>query len=196
MAASTKIVAAVVIPIAPPDPRMIAPAPRNPMPCTMLEAILVALESPNRCAISADRIVKRAVARHTKRLVRIPAGRRRTSRSIPITAPSPAATVSRNKISGRESIANGTHGPPERNSNDLQFELRQFCKMACPGVYLAALQVPQPVQAEFFHRKAPQHRAVDHGAAQRSVALVAASRQVSHEAAGKAVARSSRIVRL
>src|SRR5258707_1020192 len=99
MAASTKIVAAVVIPRTPPDPRKMAPAPRKPMPCTILDAILVPLESPNRCASSLERIVNSAVARHTKRLVRTPAGRRRTTRSKPMMAPSAAATVSRKIIS-------------------------------------------------------------------------------------------------
>src|SRR5713101_2429555 len=37
MAASTKIVAAVVKPTSPPASRKIAPAPRKPIPCTKLE---------------------------------------------------------------------------------------------------------------------------------------------------------------
>src|SRR5713101_3411779 len=123
----------------------------------MFEAIRVLPVSPKARAISPERIVKSAVAKHTKRLVRTPAGLRRRSRSIPITAPSTAATVSRRNISCRESIASGTHSPPERNSSYLQFELRQFHKVACPSVYLAARQVPQPVKAEFFNGKAPQH---------------------------------------
>src|SRR5260370_41394001 len=95
-----------------------------------------------------------------------------------------------------ESIAPAAHGPPERNSSYLQFELCQFREVACPSVYLAALQVPQPVQAEFLDGKAPKHRAVDHGAAQRSVIFIATTRQVAHEAASEAVASASRIVRL
>src|SRR6266513_3131128 len=95
-----------------------------------------------------------------------------------------------------ESMAPAAHRPPERNSSYLQFELRQFREVACPSVYLAALQVPQPVQAEFLDGKAPQHRAVDHGAAQRSVTLIATTRQVAHEAASEAVAGAGRIVRL
>src|SRR5712664_2120921 len=190
------MVAAVVIPTNPPASRRIAPAPRKPMPWTMFEAIRVLPESPKRCAISPERIVNKAVARQTNRLVRIPAGRRRKSRSMPMTAPNAAATVSRNKISRRESIASGTHGPPERNSSHLQFELRQFREVACPGVYLASLQVAQPIKAELFDRKAPQHRAEDHGAAQRSVTLIPTTRQVAHEAAGEAVACAGGIVRL
>src|SRR2546429_5184967 len=67
--------------------------------------------------------------------------------------------------------------------------------MACPRVYLALLQVAQPVQSEFLNREAPQHGSVDHGAPQRRVTPVFASREISHEASGKAVARSGRIVR-
>src|ERR1700687_5027365 len=63
-------------------------------------------------------------------------------------------------------------------------------------MYLVALQVGQPVKAELFDGKAPQHRTVDHGAAQRSVTLITASRKVAHEAAGEAIAGASGIVRL
>src|SRR5467141_1159772 len=196
IAASTKTVAAVVNPTMPPLSRRVAPAPRKPMPCTMFEAMRVLPASPKACATSPERIVNNAVARHTKRLVRMPAGLRRRSRSMPMTAPSTAATVSRRNICGRESIPNGTHCPPERNFTELQFELRQFPKMACPGVYLTALQVAQPVQAKFLDGKASHDRAVDHGAAERSVRLVPVSRQVAHEAASEAVARAGGIVRL
>src|SRR5882762_8247691 len=123
----------------------------------MLDAIRVLPVSPRRCAISPDRTVNSAVARQTKRLVRIPAGRRRNSRSMPMIAPSAAATVNRESISWRGSIAPAAHRPPERDSTYLQFELRQFRKVACSGVYLAALQFPQPVQPEFLHGEASQH---------------------------------------
>src|SRR5437773_12048651 len=92
-------------------------------------------------------------------------------------------------------MAPAAHPPPERDSSYLQFESRQFHELACPSVYLAALEVPQPIQAEFLDGKAPQHRAIDHGAAQRSVTLIATTRQVAHEAAGEAVAGASGIVR-
>src|SRR2546425_2462041 len=162
----------------------------------MFEAIRVLPVSPKARAISPERIVKRAVARHTKRLVRTPAGLRRRSRSIPITAPSTAATVSRRNISCRESIASGTHCPPERNFSYLQYKLRQFQEVACPGVYLTAFQVPQPVKAKLFDGKADQDGTVNHGSAKRSVALVATSCQVAHEAASEAVARTGGIMRL
>jgi hypothetical protein len=57
----------------------------------MLEAIRVVLVSPVLRAISTDMIVKRAAPIVTHTLVRIPAGRRRTLRSMPITEPSNAA---------------------------------------------------------------------------------------------------------
>src|SRR6267378_207074 len=131
----------------------------------MFDAIRVLPVSPRMCAISPDRMVNSAVARQTKRLVRIPAGRRRNSRSMPMIAPSAAATVTRRSISWRGSITPAPHRPPQRDSTELQFELRQFRKVACSGVYLAALQIPQPVEPEFLHGEASQHGAVHHGAA-------------------------------
>src|SRR2546429_3320039 len=65
--------------------------------------------------------------------------------------------------------------------------------MACPRVYLALLQVAQPVQSEFLNREAPQHGSVDHGAPQRRVTPVFASREISHEASGKADRKSTRL---
>src|SRR6266404_2518939 len=162
----------------------------------MFDAIRVLPVSPRRCAISPDRMVNSAVARQTKRLVRIPAGRRRTSRSMPMIAPSAAATVNRKNISCRESIDPAPHRPPQRDSTELQFELRQFRKLACSGVYLIALQMPQPIQAEFLDGKAPQYGAVYHGAAQRGVTFVAAPCQITHEAPRKAVARPCGVMRL
>src|SRR5579863_7561140 len=61
---------------------------------------------------------------------------------------------------------------------------------------LAALQCQQPLQTEFFHCKAPEYGAIDHRAP-KSIAIDAArSGQITHEAAGKAVSGSSRIVDL
>src|SRR5271155_5090017 len=39
----------------------------------------------------------------------------------------------------------------------LQFELREFREVPCPGVYLAALQGPQTVQPEFLDGEAAQY---------------------------------------
>src|SRR3977135_2580442 len=138
----------------------------------MFDAIRVLPESPRRCAISPDRMVNSAVASKKKSLVRIPAGRRRNSRSIPMIAPSAAATVNRKSISWRGSIAPATHRPPERDSTYLQFELRQFRKVACSGVYLAALQVTQSVQPKSFDGKTAQHGAVHHRPAQCGVTFI------------------------
>src|SRR6267378_978473 len=140
----------------------------------MFDAIRVLPVSPRRWAISPDRTVNSDVARQTKRLVRIPAGRRRNSRSMPMIAPSAAATVTRKSISWRGSITPAPHRPPQRDSTDLQFELRQFRKVACSGVYLIALQMSQPVQTEFLNGEAAHHGAVHHGAAQRGVTFIAA----------------------
>jgi hypothetical protein len=57
----------------------------------MLEAMRVVLVSPVAWAISTDMTVNSAEATATQALVRIPAGRRRTLRSMPITEPSRAA---------------------------------------------------------------------------------------------------------
>src|ERR1700681_3770004 len=77
----------------------------------------------------------------------------------------------------------------------LEGELREFQKVACSGVYLRFLKATQAVQAKFFHREAAKDRAVNHGAAKRSVRLRTGVGQVAHEAAGKTVTRASGIVR-
>src|SRR6266481_7662280 len=172
MAASTKIVAAVVKPTSPPASRKIAPAPRKPMPCTRLEAMRVEDVSPYIFASSNERMVNSAEPMQTKALVRIPAGRRCRSRSTPIAAPRSAAKLRRRRISWREIIGLREFPSQRRNFTYLELELRQFREMSCSGVYLAALQRPQAFQPDFLHAKAAQHRPVDHCAAQRCVALI------------------------
>src|SRR5689334_4043545 len=147
----------------------------------MFEAMRVLPVSPNRRAISPERIVNSAVARQTNRLVRMPAGRRRRSRSMPMIAPSTAATVNRRRISRRESIDSASQRPPVRDFNRLQFELRQFRKVPCSGVYLFLFQVSEELQPEFLHRKAAQHRAINHSPPQRSITRVLASREIAHK---------------
>ncbi len=61
----------------------------------MLEAIRVVEVSPLAFAISTETMVKSAAATVTHTLVRMPAGRRRTVRSAPMTEPSNAAQPSR-----------------------------------------------------------------------------------------------------
>src|SRR5579864_3563260 len=195
IAASTKIVAAVVIPTRPPASRKIAPAPKKPMPWTILDAMRVLPVSPKSRAISLERMVNSAVARQTNRLVRMPAGRRRRSRSMPMIAPSTAATVKRRKISRSESMAPSSQRSPVRDFTGLQFELRQFREVPCSGVYLFLFQVSQAVQPEFLNRKAAQHGAINHRPPQRSIIRVFASGEIAHESTSEAVTCSCGIVR-
>ena len=51
-------------------------------------------------------------------------------------------------------------------------------------------------KAESLHRKAAQHRTIDHRAPQRGIARAPHARQIAHEAAGETIPRSGRIVRL
>src|SRR6266481_4169899 len=157
MAASTKIVAAVVKPTSPPPSRKIAPAPRKPIPCTRLEAMRVEDVSPYIFANSKERIVNSAEPMQTKALVRIPAGRRWRSRSTPIAAPSNAAKLSRKRISWRENIWIARISLAPTQFYYLELELRQFREMPCSGVYLGASQGSQAFQPEFLHAKAAHH---------------------------------------
>src|SRR5208282_6568751 len=155
----------------------------------------VVLVSPVRRAISIETTVKSAAPSATQNPVRIPAGRRRRLRSTPMIEPSIAAHASRAMIvpKGRAFSCNSK---AMAGFYTLQFELRQFRKVACPGVYLAPFQHSQPVQAEPLDCKAPQHRTVDHRPAERGVAQILGSRQIAHKPAREAVARSRRVVRL
>ena len=101
---ATKIVAAVVKPTTLPRSRRMTPAPRKPIPWTMLEAMRVVLASPVALAISVDKIVKSAAPMQTQRLVRIPAGRLRTLRSMPMTDPSSAAQSTLSRFEGRSVV--------------------------------------------------------------------------------------------
>src|SRR5262245_38116398 len=86
--------------------RMIAPAPRKPMPVTICAAILVGSARTTLAPLErnswkpyAETIVNRDEPSETSRCVRMPASRSRTSRSTPIAAPRPAATTSRTSAS-------------------------------------------------------------------------------------------------
>src|SRR5580692_919392 len=194
MAATAKMVAAVVSPVTLPRSRRITPAPRNPMPCTIFEAIRVVLLSPVSRAISTEAMVKSAAPSATQNPVRIPAGRLRTLRSTPIIEPSKAAHARRATIVLRGSMFSRVSGAMA-GFYTLQFELRQFREVPCPGVYLAPFEHPQPVQSEFLDGKASQHRAVHHRTAKRGVAQVLRTRQITHKAAREAVARARRVMR-
>src|SRR6185295_1738391 len=115
---------------------------------------------------------------------------------MPINAPSSAAKPRRRKISCRGSIHLRALRPLAEILHSLELELSQFREVACSSVYLFELQSAQSVEAEFLDGEAAEHRAIDHGAPQRRIAFVAHAGQIAHEAAGKAVAGTGRVVRL
>src|SRR5438132_869877 len=91
--------------------RMIAPAPRKPIPVTICAAIRVGSARMTPCPDVrkswkpyADTIVKSADPTETRRCVRRPASRSRSSRSIPIAAPSTAASARRSNASSQLSV--------------------------------------------------------------------------------------------
>src|SRR5439155_19815232 len=80
--------------------RMIAPAPRKPIPVTICAATRVGSTlEPKSSNPYAPTIVNRQEPSETSRCVRMPASRSRSSRSIPTAAPSAAATASRSTAS-------------------------------------------------------------------------------------------------
>src|SRR3954470_1980383 len=106
MAATTQSVAAVVSPRIESPSRMIAPAPRKPMPVTICAAMrdgsartMLSLPTRNSWKPYAETIVNSADPSDTSRCVRIPASRSRISRSKPMMAPSPHANVRRTSAS-------------------------------------------------------------------------------------------------
>src|SRR5947208_2730539 len=108
IAATTQSVAAVVRPRTDSPCRMIAPAPRKPMPVTSWAAIRVgsarttfAPESRKAWKPYAPTIVNKAEPSETSRCVRRPASRSRSSRSTPISPPSSAASASRRSDSSQ-----------------------------------------------------------------------------------------------
>src|SRR5580704_8588823 len=146
----------------------------------------VVLVSPVRSAISTETIVNRAAPSATQNPVRIPAGRLRILRSTPMMEPSIAAQASRAMIvpSGRAFSCNSQ---TMAGFYTLQFELGQFREAPCPGVYLAALEHAQPVQAKPLHGKTSEHRTIDHPPAKRCVAQIFRSCQVTHKTSRKAI---------
>src|SRR5919198_2782871 len=111
IAAATHSVAAVVSPRTEMPWRMIAPAPRKPIPVTICAAIRVGSArttwSPlvrNSRKPYAETIVNSAEPRHTSMCVRNPASRSRSSRSKPIAPPSAAARASRPRSSLQVSV--------------------------------------------------------------------------------------------
>src|SRR5712692_7350624 len=111
IAATSQRVAAVVSPRTESPWRMIAPAPRKPMPLTICAAIRVGsartTEPPctrNSRKPYAETIVKSAEPTQTTRCVRSPAWRSRSSRSSPIAPPRAPATTSRRSTCGQVSV--------------------------------------------------------------------------------------------
>src|SRR4051794_8490787 len=111
MPATTHRLPAVVRPRTERPSRMIAPAPRKPIPVTICAAIRVgsALMTASPLARNswnpyAETIVKSAEPSATSRCVRIPASRSRSSRSTPTAPPSAAATASRRSASQSPSV--------------------------------------------------------------------------------------------
>src|SRR5256714_10127135 len=91
--------------------RMIAPAPRNPIPVTIWAAIRVGSarmalwpEVRNSLNPYAETIVNSAEPTDTSRCVRRPASRSRSSRSSPSTPPRAAARATRPSTSGQPSV--------------------------------------------------------------------------------------------
>src|SRR5512133_2552916 len=133
IAATTQRVAAVVSPRTDRPWRMIAPAPRKPMPVTTWAAIRVgskptplAFENCQSVQANAETSVNRAAPTETSMCVRSPASRSRSSRSKPIAPPSTAASPTRKRISSQLSSGNGRlHGVTLRFQDLLDSKRRE-----------------------------------------------------------------------
>src|SRR5689334_1673023 len=102
IAATSHSEAAVVSPRTERPWRMIAPAPRKPIPLTICAAMRVGSTLPSKpLKPYAETSVKSAAPTETTRCVRSPAWRSRSSRSRPIAPPSAAATNRRSSTSGQ-----------------------------------------------------------------------------------------------
>src|SRR5579884_743127 len=129
IAATSHSVAAVVNPRIEKPWRMIAPAPRKPMPLTICAAMRVGSIRPaappwrrNSWKPYAETIVKSAEPTETSMCVRRPAPRSRSSRSNPIAPPSAAATPRRSTRSPQPSV--GTAALSKWRSRELELQLR------------------------------------------------------------------------
>src|SRR5438270_12685908 len=134
IAATSQRVAAVVRPRTESPCRMIAPAPRKPMPLTICAAIRVGsartTEPPltrNSRKPYAETIVNSAEPTHTTRCVRSPAWRSRSSRSIPIAPPSAEATDNRSRTCGQVSVGISASTLRECNGRRLALDLGDLC---------------------------------------------------------------------
>src|SRR6266576_4727667 len=115
IAATSQSDAAVVSPRTERPWRMIAPAPRKPIPVTICAAMRVGSTlAPKLLKPYAETSVKSAEPTETTRCVRSPACRSRSSRSSPIAPPSAAATKSRSSTSGHPIV-----GPAKTTLREL-----------------------------------------------------------------------------
>src|SRR5829696_2045822 len=128
IAAATHSVAAVVRPRIDNPWRMIAPAPRKPMPVTIWAAMRVGSarmtgspDSRNSLKPYAETIVNSADPTHTSMCVRNPASRSRSSRSKPIAPPSRAATASLAVTPSQPSVGTVRLSTDRRQSRVLGF---------------------------------------------------------------------------
>src|SRR3954469_15373594 len=105
IAATSHSVAAVVSPRTERPCRMIAPAPRKPIPVTIWAAMRVgSTRTPKFAKPYAETSVNNADPTETTRCVRSPACRSRSSRSKPIAPPRSAATRSRRSTCGQAMV--------------------------------------------------------------------------------------------
>src|SRR5579884_546570 len=131
IAATSQSVAAVVRPLIDRPWRMMAPAPRKPMPLTTCAATregssLTRTWGPlcDRMSLkpNAETSVKSAAPTETTRWVRRPACRSRSSRSRPIAPPSAAATNSRRSTSGQPMVCTAASALRELTRDRLRLE--------------------------------------------------------------------------
>src|SRR5262249_43270544 len=131
IAATSQRVAAVVRPRTESPWRMMAPAPRKPIPVTICAAIRVGSTLiPQSLKPYADTSVNSADPTHTSRWVRSPAWRSRISRSSPIAAPSAAATKRRSSTSGQPIVGTAASTLGGRTRDCLRLER---CDLADPS---------------------------------------------------------------
>src|SRR5437763_6811609 len=127
IAATSQSEAAVVRPRTDRPCRMIAPAPRKPIPLTICAAIRVGSTLPSKLWNPyAETSVKSAEPTETTRCVRSPAWRSRSSRSRPIAPPSAAATKMRSSTSGQPIVWTAASRLGELTRDGLRLKLRDL----------------------------------------------------------------------
>src|SRR5437868_4092359 len=196
IAATSHSVAAVVSPRTERPCRMIAPAPRKPMPLTICAAMRVgSMRVPVAVKKSskpyADTSVKSADPTQTTRCVRSPACRSRSSRSNPIAPPRPAEIASRSSTCGQASV-----GAALRKSDSGRLHLPFAdggAARAAVGLEHVAVEPhrPLPERAEVGDRA---HRAADQPLDLDRAPLLLAARGLSIDAVARR-GRQQRVLR-